>query len=133
MEYVASETRYNQMLYLRCGISGINLPAISFGLWHNFGEVDDCKNSQQMLRRAFDLANNYGAPPGSAEETFGAMIEKDFKLYRDEMIISTKAVYTMWTAPFFHWGMKSDPQYSRDYFKTQPFAVYRTRLSYSDC
>lgn len=113
MDYIASETRYNQMLYRRCGNSGINLPAISLGLWHNFGGVDDFKNSQQVLRRAFDLgithfdlANNYGPPPGSAEETFGAMIEKDFKPYRDEMIISTKAGYTMWPGPYGDWGSK---------------------------
>ncbi len=113
MEFLASETRYNQMLYRRCGNSGINLPAISLGLWHNFGGVDDFKNSQQILRRAFDLgithfdlANNYGPPPGSAEETFGAMIEKDFKPYRDEIIISTKAGYTMWPGPYGDWGSK---------------------------
>ncbi len=113
MEYLASDARYSQMLYRRCGNSGINLPAISLGLWHNFGSVDDFKNSQQILRRAFDLgithfdlANNYGPPPGSAEETFGAMIEKDFKSYRDEMIISTKAGYTMWPGPYGDWGSK---------------------------
>lgn len=113
MEYIATENRYSEMLYRRCGQSGINLPVISLGLWHNFGGVDDFRNSQLILRRAFDLgithfdlANNYGPPPGSAEETFGAMIEKNFKPYRDEMIISTKAGYTMWPGPYGDWGSK---------------------------
>lgn len=113
MEYKAAENRYNDMVYRRCGRSGINLPAISLGLWHNFGAVDDFGNSQKILRRAFDLgithfdlANNYGPPPGSAEETFGAVLEKDFRNYRDEMIISTKAGYLMWPGPYGEWGSK---------------------------
>ena len=113
MDYSAAENRYDKMVYRRCGKSGIKLPAISLGLWHNFGGVDDFQNSQKILRRAFDLgithfdlANNYGPPPGSAEETFGRMISSDFKAYRDEMIISTKAGYLMWPGPYGDWGSK---------------------------
>jgi len=113
MDYSAAENRYDKMVYRRCGKSGIKLPAISLGLWHNFGGVDDFQNSQKILRRAFDLgithfdlANNYGPPPGSAEETFGRMISSDFKAYRDEMIISTKAGYLMWQGPYGDWGSK---------------------------
>lgn len=113
MDYLAEETRYDKMVYRRCGESGIKLPAISLGLWHNFGGVDDFQNSQKILRRAFDLgithfdlANNYGPPPGSAEETFGRLINSDFKAYRDEMIISTKAGYLMWPGPYGDWGSK---------------------------
>lgn len=113
MDYLAEENRYNRMIYRRCGKSGIKLPVISLGLWHNFGGVDDFQNSQKILRRAFDLgvthfdlANNYGPPPGSAEETFGKMISSDFKAYREEMIISTKAGYLMWPGPYGEWGSK---------------------------
>ena len=113
MNYQASEKRYDTMLYRRCGNTGVLLPAISLGLWHNFGGVDDFTTSQTILHRAFDLgithfdlANNYGPPPGSAEETFGKMISKDFKSYRDEMIISTKAGYLMWPGPYGEWGSK---------------------------
>jgi len=95
--------RYSQMKYNRCGKSGLKLPAISLGLWHNFGGVDDFETSREMILRAFnlgithfDLANNYGPPPGSAEENFGKTLHKDLKSYRDEMIISTKAGYAMW-------------------------------------
>ena len=108
-----STHRYDNMIYRRCGKSGIKLPAISLGLWHNFGGVDDFQNCQKILRRAvdlgithFDLANNYGPPPGSAEETFGKMISSDFRSYRDEMIISTKAGYTMWPGPYGDWGSR---------------------------
>lgn len=101
------------MVYHRCGNSGVKLPAISLGLWHNFGAVDDFSNCQSILRRAFDLgithfdlANNYGPPSGSAEETFGAMLSADFRSYRDEMIISTKAGYLMWPGPYGDWGSK---------------------------
>src|ERR1700739_2561847 len=101
------------MLYRRCGASGIQLPAISLGLWHNFGGVDVLENSRAMLRRAFDrgithfdLANNYGPPPGSAEETFGKIFKDDFKNYRDELIISTKAGWGMWDGPYGDWGSK---------------------------
>lgn len=112
-EYSASSSRYEGMVYHRCGKSGIKLPAISLGLWHNFGGVDDFDNCQSILRRAFDigithfdLANNYGPPPGSAEETFGRMLDRDFRKYRDEMIISTKAGYNMWPGPYGEWGSK---------------------------
>jgi len=101
------------MQYRRCGNSGLKLPAISLGLWHNFGGVDTLENSRAMIRRAFDLgithfdlANNYGPPPGSAEETFGAILKKDLCRYRDELIISTKAGYTMWPGPYGDWGSK---------------------------
>lgn len=113
MTYVPSPERYASMKYNRCGKSGILLPAISLGLWHNFGFVDNLENSRVMLRRAFDLgithfdlANNYGPPPGSAEENFGTILQKDFAGYRDEMIISSKAGYTMWDGPYGDWGSK---------------------------
>lgn len=113
MSYLANENRYNLMQYRRCGRSGIQLPLLSLGLWHNFGGVDVFENSRAMLRRAFDLgithfdlANNYGPPPGSAEETFGMVMEKDFRPYRDEMIISTKAGYYMWPGPYGEWGSR---------------------------
>ncbi len=98
MAYSANEQRYKEMIYNRCGNSGLLLPALSLGLWHNFGGVDSFENGKAMLRRAFDLgithfdlANNYGPPPGSAEEMFGKMLNEDFSSYRDELIISTKA------------------------------------------
>jgi L-glyceraldehyde 3-phosphate reductase len=101
------------MEYRRCGRSGLLLPAISLGLWHNFGDVDDYKNCRKILQLAFDsgithfdLANNYGPPPGSAEENFGHILKKDFEGYRDEMIISTKAGYKMWEGPYGEWGSK---------------------------
>ncbi len=113
MKYQADEKRYQQMSYRRCGRSGLQLPAISLGLWHNFGGVDDFLTSRQILRRAFDLgithfdlANNYGPPPGSAEQTFGKILRLDFKPYRDEMIISTKAGYYMWPGPYGEWGSR---------------------------
>ncbi len=113
MVYQASNTRYSDMTYNRCGASGLDLPAISLGLWHNFGGVDVYENGRAMLRRAFDagithfdLANNYGPPPGSAEEMFGKMMKTDFAPYRDEMIISTKAGYTMWDGPYGDFGSK---------------------------
>jgi len=105
--YVANEKRYDSMFYRRSGRSGIQIPAISLGLWHNFGGVDNFENSRAMLRRAFDLgithfdlANNYGPPYGSAEETFGQILKKDFLPYRDELIISTKAGWDMWPGPY---------------------------------
>jgi L-glyceraldehyde 3-phosphate reductase len=101
------------MLYNRCGKSGIKLPAVSLGLWHNFGHVDQFDNFQKILWRAFDLgithfdlANNYGPPYGSSEENFGIILNKDFKNYRDEMIISTKAGYDMWPGPYGEWGSR---------------------------
>ncbi|HHW68532.1 MAG: L-glyceraldehyde 3-phosphate reductase [Epulopiscium sp.] len=113
MEYQASSTRYATMKYNRCGKSGLKLPAISLGLWHNFGGVDVFENSRAIARRAFDLgithfdlANNYGPPPGSAEENFGKMMKLDFKPYRDEMIISTKAGHYMWEGPYGEWGSR---------------------------
>jgi L-glyceraldehyde 3-phosphate reductase len=111
--YSASEQRYETMQYRRCGRSGIQLPAISLGLWHNFGGVDTVENSRAMLRRAFDLgithfdlANNYGPPPGSAEETFGRILKQDLAPYRDELIISSKAGYLMWPGPYGEWGSR---------------------------
>jgi len=111
--YKAKKNRYSQMIYRRCGNSGLDLPAISFGLWHNFGGVDDMKEARQMLHYAFDhgithfdLANNYGPPYGSAENNFGEFLKKDFKNYRDEMIISTKAGYDMWPGPYGNWGSR---------------------------
>ena len=105
--YVADDKRYDSMHYRRSGRSGIQLPAVSLGLWHNFGGVDNFENSRAMLRRAFDLgithfdlANNYGPPYGSAEETFGQILKKDFLPYRDELIVSTKAGWDMWTGPY---------------------------------
>jgi L-glyceraldehyde 3-phosphate reductase len=107
MMYVAGEKRYDAMQYRRSGRSGIKLPALSLGLWHNFGGIDNFENSRAMLRRAFDLgithfdlANNYGPPYGSAEETFGQILKKDFLPYRDELIISTKAGWDMWPGPY---------------------------------
>jgi L-glyceraldehyde 3-phosphate reductase len=111
--YSANEKRYGKINYQRCGHSGLKLPLISLGLWHNFGGVDIFENGRETLRYAFDngithfdLANNYGPPPGSAEENFGKIFKKDFKPYRDEMIISTKAGYGMWDGPYGDWGSK---------------------------
>jgi L-glyceraldehyde 3-phosphate reductase len=111
--YVADKKRYDSMQYRRSGRSGIKLPAISLGLWHNFGGVDNFENSRAMLRRAFDLgvthfdlANNYGPPYGSAEETFGQILKKDFLPYRDELIISTKAGWDMWPGPYGDLGSR---------------------------
>ena len=113
MPYTPSSSRYDQMQYRRCGNSGIKLSAISLGLWHNFGHVDQLENCASILRLAFDsgithfdLANNYGPPPGSAEENFGRLLKRDFSGYRDEMIISSKAGYTMWEGPYGDWGSK---------------------------
>lgn len=111
--FLPSDTRYETMRYERCGHSGLKLPAISLGLWHNFGGVDAVDNSRAMVRRAFDLgithfdlANNYGPPPGSAEETFGQMLRHDLAPFRDELIISTKAGYWMWPGPYGEWGSR---------------------------
>ncbi|WP_192820251.1 L-glyceraldehyde 3-phosphate reductase [Rufibacter sp. LB8] len=113
MPYTPSPARYSTMDYRRCGNSGLKLPALSLGLWHNFGHVDVLENSRQILREAFDagvthfdLANNYGPPPGSAEENFGKILKEDFGNYRDEVIISTKAGYKMWEGPYNDWGSK---------------------------
>ena len=113
MSYTPNPGRYNQMEYRRCGKSGLKLPALSLGLWHNFGHVDILENSRAILRLAFDsgvthfdLANNYGPPPGSAEENFGIIYKQDFKRYRDELVISSKAGYYMWEGPYGEWGSK---------------------------
>ena len=113
MTYLPNPARYEDMIYRRCGRSGLKLPALSLGLWHNFGDVDSLANGRAILRRAFDsgvthfdLANNYGPPPGSAEENFGRMLREDFRPYRDELIISTKAGYHMWEGPYGEWGSK---------------------------
>ena len=113
MPYIARDDRYEKMKYNRCGGSGLMLPAVSLGLWHNFGDVSCFENSRLMLRRAFDLgithfdlANNYGPPPGSAEINFGRILKEDLAPYRDELIISTKAGYTMWPGPYGDWGSK---------------------------
>jgi L-glyceraldehyde 3-phosphate reductase len=113
MTYVASPERYKNMQYRRCGKSGIMLPAVSLGLWHNFGNVDVMENFRKILHLAFDsgithfdLANNYGPPPGSAETNFGKLLKEDFSGYRDELIISTKAGYHMWEGPYGEWGSK---------------------------
>lgn len=113
MVYQAHSARYESMEYRRCGRSGLKLPAISLGLWHNFGDTTLLDNSRQLLRRAFDvgithldLANNYGPPPGSAEENFGRILREDFLPYRDELIISSKAGYTMWDGPYGDWGSR---------------------------
>jgi L-glyceraldehyde 3-phosphate reductase len=113
MTYLPSPNRYDKMQYRRCGKSGIKLPAISLGLWHNFGHVDVMENFRKILHLAFDsgvthfdLANNYGPPPGSAETNFGKILKEDFSGYRDEMIISSKAGYTMWDGPYGDWGSK---------------------------
>ncbi|PRY04651.1 L-glyceraldehyde 3-phosphate reductase [Pontibacter ummariensis] len=113
MTYTPNPERYSTMEYRRCGKSGIKLPALSLGLWHNFGHVDVLENSRQILQDAFDagithfdLANNYGPPAGSAEENFGKILGEDFQGYRDELIISTKAGYTMWEGPYGDWGSK---------------------------
>jgi L-glyceraldehyde 3-phosphate reductase len=113
MVYQASNDRYDSMLFNRCGKSGLKLPAVSLGLWHNFGGVEPVEKGRAILRAAFDmgithfdLANNYGPPPGSAEENFGFLLKKDFLPYRDELIISSKAGYDMWPGPYGDWGSR---------------------------
>ena len=113
MTYSPLESRYQSMQYRRSSRSGIKLPVVSLGLWHNFGGVDVYENSRNMVLRAFDLgithfdlANNYGPPPGSAEETFGQILEKDLRPYRDELFISSKAGYYMWEGPYGEWGSR---------------------------
>lgn len=113
MNYLADDNRYDMMTYNRSGKSGLKLPAVSLGLWHNFGGIDSLENGRAMVRRAFDLgithfdlANNYGPPAGSAESTFGLLMQQDLSPYRDEMIISTKAGYGMWSGPYGEWGSK---------------------------
>jgi L-glyceraldehyde 3-phosphate reductase len=113
MPYLPSSSRYRSMQYRRCGKSGIQLPAVSLGLWHNFGDVDDFENARRIIHLAFDsgithfdLANNYGPSPGSAETNFGRILKQDMLGHRDEMIISTKAGYYMWEGPYGEWGSK---------------------------
>ncbi|MFS1515710.1 L-glyceraldehyde 3-phosphate reductase [Bacillus sp. SCS-151] len=113
MNYKANENRYHTMIYRRCGKTGLKLPAVSLGLWHNFGGVDDYDNAKAMVTRAFDLgvthfdlANNYGPPAGSAEETLGKILQTELKDYRDELIISTKAGYGMWPGPYGDFGSR---------------------------
>ncbi|MEO8823082.1 MAG: L-glyceraldehyde 3-phosphate reductase [Ginsengibacter sp.] len=113
MAYQPNEKRYENINYRRCGNSGVKLPSISLGLWHNFGEIDDYESCRNILQTAFDhgithfdLANNYGPPPGAAEITFGKIYNQDFKSLRDELIISTKAGYQMWDGPYGDWGSK---------------------------
>ena len=115
MQYLADDNRYSGMPYHKCGKWGLKLPAISLGLWHNFGGVDVFENGRAMCRRAFDLgithfdlANNYGPPPGSAEENFGKIMQLDLAPYRDELIISTKAGYLMWPGPYGEWGSRKN-------------------------
>jgi L-glyceraldehyde 3-phosphate reductase len=131
--HTPKQNRYDEMKYNRCGHSGLKLPAISLGLWHNFGHVDSFKSSRAMIKRAFDLgithfdlANNYGPPPGSAEENFGKILKMDFSSYRDEMIISSKAGYLMWPGPYGEWG-------SRKYLiSSLDQSLIRMRLDYVD-
>jgi L-glyceraldehyde 3-phosphate reductase len=113
MSYEPAEDRYGKIQYNRCGRSGVKLPPICLGLWHNFGGVDEYENSRRMIHTAFDLgithfdlANNYGPPPGSAEITFGKILKEDLATYRDELIISTKAGYLMWDGPYGEWGSR---------------------------
>jgi L-glyceraldehyde 3-phosphate reductase len=131
--YLASDQRYERMKYRRCGKSGIDLPVLSLGLWHNFGHYDDFTTIRKLLHFAFDhgithfdLANNYGPPPGAAEENFGKVLHSDFKGYRDEMIISTKAGYYMWPGPYGDYGSKKYLVASLDQ------SLKRMRLEYVD-
>lgn len=133
MSYVASDQRYSSMPYRRTGRSGLKLPALSLGLWHNFGGVDSYENGRAMLRSAFDqgithfdLANNYGPPAGSAEEMFGRILQTDFAPYRDELIISSKAGYYMWPGPYGEWGSKKNLIASLDQ------SLQRMKLDYVD-
>ena len=133
MVYKAADDRYDAMKYRRSGRSGLLLPAISLGIWWNFGGVDTFENSRQLLRRAFDLgithidiANNYGPPPGSAEETFGQVFRRDLAPYRDELIVSNKAGYRMWPGPYGEWGSRKYMIASCDQ------SLQRTGLEYFD-
>lgn len=134
MSYSPSATRYDAMKYNRCGNSGILLPVMSLGLWHNFGGVDNFETGREIVRAAFDngithfdLANNYGPPPGSAEENFGSILKKDFTGYlRDELIISSKAGYNMWPGPYGEWGSRKYLMASLDQ------SLKRMQLDYVD-
>lgn len=131
--YTARETRYDEMLYKRCGKSGVMLPFLSLGLWHNFGEESSYSNAREMVLGAFDrgityfdIANNYGPPPGSAEECFGKIVKKDLSSYRDELFIATKAGYRHWPGPYGEWGSKKNLIASCDN------SLRRLRLDYVD-
>ena len=133
MTYLPAETRYDKMIYNRCGASGLKLPAISLGLWHNFGHDTPHQTKSALCRTAFDLgithfdiANNYGPPPGSAEEAFGEIMRTDFRDLRDEMIISSKAGYEMWNGPYGEWGSRKYLVASCDQ------SLKRTGLDYFD-
>lgn len=134
-EYVASEHRYDAIdsFYRRCGRSGVLLPKLSLGFWHNFGSVDPFERSRAITRYAFDhgithfdLANNYGPPYGSAEETLGKLMDEDFRPYRDELFISTKAGYDMWQGPYGNWGSRKYLMASLDQ------SLRRMRIDYVD-
>ena len=133
-KYIADNTRYdNGMEYARCGRSGVLLPKVSLGFWHNFGGVDDYSRSRAITRYAFDhgithfdLANNYGPPYGSAEETMGRLMDDDFRPYRDELFISTKAGYDMWPGPYGNWGSRKYLMASLDQ------SLKRMRIDYAD-
>jgi L-glyceraldehyde 3-phosphate reductase len=133
MTFLPADNRYDTMQYNRCGRSGLKLPAISLGWWYNFGGIDRFENSRAIVRRAFDLgitnfdlANNYGPPPGSAEVTFGQILKKDLHPYRDELIISNKAGYPMWPGPYGDWGSRKHLIASCDQ------SLKRTGLDYFD-
>lgn len=128
-----NENRYSEMIYRRCGRSGIDLPVISLGLWHNFGDVDDFENARDMIFKSFDLgithfdlANNYGPSPGSAERNFGKILKEDLYNHRDELIISTKAGYLMWDGPYGEWGSRKHLMASLDQ------SLKRLQLDYVD-
>src|SRR5258707_7512267 len=133
MNYIAFKQRYDSMLYRRTGRSGLLLPAISLGLWHNFGGIDTLETARAVIWRAFDLgithfdlANNYGPPPGSAEENFGKILSQDLSSYRDELIISSKAGYRMWPGPYGEWGTRKSLLASLDQ------SLKRMKLDYVD-
>lgn len=133
MGFKANTTRYDHMEYNRCGNSGLKLSALSLGLWHNFGGIDRLENSREMILGAFDLgithfdlANNYGPPAGSAEETFGKILSDDLKSYRDEIVVSTKAGYYMWPGPYGEWGSRKNLLASLDQ------SLHRMGLDYVD-
>jgi L-glyceraldehyde 3-phosphate reductase len=133
MDYTPAADRYETMPYRRCGRSGLQLPPISLGLWHNFGGVDAFENGRAIVRRAFDrgvthldLANNYGPPPGSAEEAMGRILDLDLRPYRDELVLSTKAGYLMWPGPYGEWGSRKYLLASLDQ------SLRRMRLDYVD-
>ncbi len=133
MNYLADSERYNKIVYRRCGLSGLRLPMISLGLWHNFGDVDPKDTARNIILKAFDsginhfdLANNYGPPPGSAESTLGKILSSDLKRYRDEIVVSTKAGYLMWPGPYGEWGSRKSLLSSLDQ------SLERMQLDYVD-